>query len=447
MYGSMRVSFFRTVFPFLLGLATGLCTAAAFAQPLQRPLIEVVSFGVAAVSGAAADARLRPGPDDIVHRPLSGGPSPDARGEFETRVQSGETWPDLFRRLGERLDSEPLKGGVGDAAAARQLPAPVAGKYLRARLLPAGGVVQIDYVVDAGETYAILLNGEAVRVKRNASDPRLVDSMRADVSKASLFTATDAIGLPEEIVLQLAQIFSDEVNFHQDLHHGYRCTLVYEVYYRDGHIERAGRILAAEFVIRNRRLQAYYFDDGLRRAGYFNETGKSMHRTFRKSPVEFTRITSGYTLARFHPILGLWRAHRGVDYAAPLGTRVVATAAGTVEFAGDRGELGNTVILRHYGRFLSYYGHLNEFANGLAVGNKVEKGQVIGTVGMTGLATGPHLHFEFHVENAAGRTISMPAPPDMLEEPPIDAPAYFEAVRHYRNQLQVARNAHVVVLD
>jgi murein DD-endopeptidase MepM/ murein hydrolase activator NlpD len=443
----MRIPFPRSRSRFLLTLAIASWCWSAFAQLPQHPLIEVVAFGVAPVSGADADARLRPGPDDIIHRQLSAPSVGGEQQEFETRVLAGEAWPDLFRRLGERLGSEMLTGEFGVTSAAEPLPTPVAGKYLRARLLPGSNGVQVDYVAGADETYAILLNGEAMQVRRSAGDPRLVDRMRADVSKASLFTATDAIGLPEEIVLQLAEIFSDEVDFHQELHHGYRCTLVYEVHYREGHIERAGRILAAEFVIRNRHLGAYYFDDGLGRSGYFSESGKSMHRSFRKSPVEFTRITSGYTLARFHPILGLWRAHRGVDYAAPLGTKVVATAAGTVEYVGDRGELGNTVILRHYGRFLSYYGHLNEFANGLAVGNKVQKGQVIGSVGMTGLATGPHLHFEFHVEDASGQTISMEVPPDVLEEPPIASPAFFAVVQTYRDQLQVAQNAHVVVLE
>lgn len=443
----MRASSYRSFSRFLLVVAALSWCSGTLAQPLQKPLVEVVAFGVAPVTGADADARLRPGPGDVIHRLPSGSPPRGEQQDFETRILSGETWPALFRRLGERLDSELLKGGAVAEAHASLLPTAVPGKFVRARLFPDGGAVQIDYVLAAEETYAILLNGDAAQVRRNVSDPRLIERMRADVSKASLFTATDAIGLPEEIVLQLAEIFSDEVDFHQELHHGYRCTLVYEVHYREGHIERAGRILAAEFVIRNRRLQAYYFDDGIGRTGYFNETGKSMRRTFRKSPVEFTRITSGYTLARFHPILGLWRAHRGVDYAAPLGTNVVATAAGTVEFVGDRRELGNTVILRHYGRYLSYYGHLKDFANGLAPGNKVEKGQVIGFVGMTGLATGPHLHFEFHVENAAGQTISMPVPPDVLEEPPVKTPALFDAIQTYRNQLQVAQNAHVVVLE
>jgi murein DD-endopeptidase MepM/ murein hydrolase activator NlpD len=444
---TMRAPVFRSISLSFKWLAVTLAACAANAQPLHKPLIEVVAFGVAPVAGVDADARLRAGPEDIIHRLLSRPAAQAAQQEAETRVLAGERWPGLLRRLGEKLDSELMGGDAVAARVEKLVPAPAAGKYVRARLIPENSAAQVDYIVETDEVYTILLSSAGVQTRRHAGDPRLVERMRGDASKASLFTATDAIGLPEEIVLQLAEIFSDQVDFHQELHHGYRCTLVYEVHYRDGHIDRAGRILAAEFVIRNRRLQAYYYSDGLGRSGYFDETGRSLHRTFRKTPVEFTRITSGYTLARFHPILGLWRAHRGIDYAAPLGTRVVATAAGTVEFMGDRGELGNTVILRHFGKFLSYYGHLNDFAQGLAVGAKVDKGQVIGYVGMTGLATGPHLHFEFHVEDGSGKSFSMPSPPDVLEDPPVESPAFFDAVRAFRSQMLVAQQAHVVVLE
>jgi murein DD-endopeptidase MepM/ murein hydrolase activator NlpD len=217
------------------------------------------------------------------------------------------------------------------------------------------------------------------------------------------------------------------------------------VHYREGQIDHAGKILAVDLVIQSRRLQAYYFDDG-KGGGYYSETGKSMKKLFRKSPVEFSRVTSDYTLARFHPILGLWRAHRGVDYAAPRGSKVVATADGTVDFMGERGELGKLVILQHQNRFLTYYGHLDGFASGLASGSPVQSGQVIGYVGMTGLATGPHLHYEFHTRNAGGEWISIPAP-ERVEAPPVDSSAYFKAMESYRGQLALATNAHFVILD
>lgn len=416
--------------------------------PLSRkPLIEVASFGAAPVSGIADEDAPRPRPGDLIYRSAAEASAGGVPNEIETRVAFGESWPDLFRRVADRLNSEvPASPAVADRIAL--LPSLEAGKYVRLRSMADAQAVEIEYLVREDEAYSIVLNAAGVQVRRHASDPRLVEKMRSDPSKASLFTATDAIGLPEDIVLQLVEIFSDDVDFHRELHHGYRSTIVYEVLYREGHIERSGRILAAEFVIRNRRLEAYHFDDGRGQSGYFTEAGKSMKKIFRRSPVEFSRITSGFTLARFHPVLGLWRAHRGIDYAAPAGSRVMATADGVVDFMGDRGELGNLVILRHYDRFLTYYGHLNAFADGLAVGSKVEKGAVVGYVGMTGLTTGPHVHYEFRVDDGSGNGLYVPVPPpEVLEAPPVTSAAFFDAVRTYRYQLQVAQKAHFVILE
>jgi len=357
---------------------------------------------------------------------------------------AGETWLELLARTNQSLDSETLRQASSINGVAL-LPPLAAGKYVRLRSVEGSRQVEIVYVASPKEGYTIILDPAGVQVKRHASDAKLVEKIRSDPAKASLFTASDAIGLPEAIVLQLVEIFAGDVDFHRELHRGYRCTLAYEVHYRDGQIEQAGKILAVDLVIQNRRLQAYYFDDG-KGGGYYSETGRSMKKMFRKSPVEFSRVTSDYTLARFHPILGLWRAHRGIDYAAPSGSRVLATAEGTVDFLGVRGELGNLVILQHQNRFLTYYGHLNAFAAGLAPGSKVESGQLIGYVGMTGLATGPHVHYEFRVRNSAGEWVSVPAP-EQVEAPPLDSPAYFRAIESYRGQLDLAASAHFVILD
>ena len=158
--------------------------------------------------------------------------------------------------------------------------------------------------------------------------------MRADASKASLFTATDAIGLPEDIALQLAEIFSDNVDFHRELHHGYRCVLGYEVLYRMVTSSGPAASSLRRLTIRNRRLQAFYYGDRPSGSGYFSETGASLKKAFRKSPVEFSRITSDIHSGAVPPDPGGWRAHRGIDYAAPVGTKVLATAEGTVEFMG-----------------------------------------------------------------------------------------------------------------
>lgn len=404
-----------------------------------EPLIEVVAFGVAAVDGLEDGGELRPRPGDILYRRAPAAPPQDDAAATETRVAQGETWPALLERLGVAVPR-------GALAQVELLPPLAAGKYLRLRLPTAERPAEAEYVLSDREAYTIAFRDDGVRVTPHANDPRTAARIRGDASKASLFTATDAIGLPEAIVLQLVEIFAGEVDFHRELHHGYRCALVYEVLYKDGHIDRPGRILAAEFVIRNRRLNAYYFDGGDGRAGYFTEGGRSMKKIFRRSPVEFSRITSEFTLARFHPILEIWRAHRGTDYAAPIGTAVLATADGVVDFAGERNDYGNLVILRHYDRYLTYYGHLSGFGEGIAPGKAVEQGQVIGYVGMTGLATGPHLHYEFHVVDGHGQWVSVPSPA-ILEAPPLDTPGFFDAVKNYRDKLELAARAHVVTLD
>lgn len=421
-------------------LAANRAPAATPPEPAARqPLIEVVAFGVAPVAGVGEDAELQPKPGDILHRRERIVSPPEAPAGSETRVVAGESWPELLGRL-----KVPLPDAV--RAQLELLPALSPGKYVRVRPAEAERAAEAEYVVSDTEAYTIALRGDGLQVTPHANDPRTAARIRADASKASLFTATDAIGLPEAIVLQLAEIFAGDVDFHRELHHGYRCSLVYEVLYRDGHIDRPGRILAAEFVIRNRRLHAYYFDGGRARAGYFTETGRSMKKIFRRSPVEFSRLTSEYTLARFHPILEIWRAHRGTDYAAPAGTAVLATSDGVVEFAGERSDFGNLIVLRHYDRYLTYYGHLSAFAEGIGAGSAVEQGQVIGFVGMTGLATGPHLHYEFHVIDGSGQWISVP-PPEALDAPPADSPGFFEAVKNYREKLELAARAHVVTLD
>jgi len=426
------------------GLAIALLALGNASVAATQPLIEVAAFGAAPVSELATAGREKPRAGDYLLRPDGAPGTRLADNEIETRVLAGETWVDLFSRANQQLQSETLRQ-LSSIRGLGGLPALLPGKYVRLRSGGESRRVEVDYVAGTDESYSIVVHPDGVQVQRQASDPKLVEKMRSDPAKASLFTATEAIGLPEAIVLQLVEIFAGDVDFHRELHLGYRCTIAYEVHYRDGHIDQPGRILAVEFVVRNRRLQAYWFDDG-NGGGYYTEGGRSMRKVFRRSPVEFSRVTSEYTLARFHPILGTWRAHRGTDYAAPIGSRVLATADGAVEFIGEQGEFGNLVILEHQNQFLTYYAHLQGFAPGLTLGSRVQGGQVIGYVGMTGLATGPHVHYEFRVRSGSGEWVSVPAP-DTVEAPPMNSPMFFKAVDRYRDQLQVAANAHFVILD
>lgn len=418
--------------------AASTASTAQALPPLSQPVIEVAAFRVAPVTLGSQDSRGKA----VAARPS---PASAAAKEtvFETRVQAAEIWADVLRRVFVGLTLPPPANGMTNHPGL--LPPLQPGKFLRARSAP-DGLTEIEYIVDPAEAYTLSIRGELLQVTRHAGDPQVIERMRADPAKASLFTATNAIGLPVNIALQLAEIFAGEVDFHRELHQGYHCALVYEAHYREGFIENSGRILAAELTVGQRRFQAYYSPDTQGRDAYFDQSGKTTRRMFRRSPVEFTQITSDYTLARYHPVLGLWRAHLGVDYAAPLGAKVMAVADGVVEFAGTRGDYGNLVVLRHQELFMTYYAHLSEFAPGIAADRKVEQGQTLGLVGMTGLATGPHLHFEFHTRDASGTWAPVPAP-DVIESTIAAAPGFPGRVEGYRTRLLAAGTANLVTLD
>jgi murein DD-endopeptidase MepM/ murein hydrolase activator NlpD len=214
--------------------------------------------------------------------------------------------------------------------------------------------------------------------------------------RTSLFAATDSAGIPDAVAMQVARVFATDIDFHSDLRKGDRFSVIYEMVYEAGELVAPGRILAAQFVNDGRVYHAVLFRDDEGSEGYYSLDGSNRAKAFLRSPVEFSRVSSGFG-ARFHPIFKNWRAHTGVDFAAPRGTRVLATADGTVVAAGARGGYGNAVEIRHGGGINTLYAHLSGFAAGVRAGARVHQGQAVGFVGATGYATGPHLHYEFKV--------------------------------------------------
>jgi murein DD-endopeptidase MepM/ murein hydrolase activator NlpD len=214
---------------------------------------------------------------------------------------------------------------------------------------------------------------------------------------SSLFEAADEAGISEQTAMALANIFGWDIDFVLDIRHGDEFLLTYQQIWQDGRYLRDGDILAAQFVNSGRVFRAvrYQLPDGT--ASYFTADGRSMRKAFLRAPVEFSRISSRFNPGRIHPILNLIRAHKGIDYAAPVGTPVRAAGDGRVSTRGLKGGYGRVVVLEHGGGISTLYGHLSRFANGVNVGNRVAQGQVIGYVGMSGLATGPHLHYEYRV--------------------------------------------------
>ncbi|MFN7727036.1 MAG: peptidoglycan DD-metalloendopeptidase family protein [Rubrivivax sp.] len=222
--------------------------------------------------------------------------------------------------------------------------------------------------------------------------------MGSGTIRNTLFGATDEAGLPDAIASQLAELFSAEIDFHRELRKGDTFSVLYEALTADGEPvtwnEGAGRVVAAEFVNNGRAYHSVWFDRAGGKGGYFGLDGKSKRRMFLASPMEFSRITSGFAM-RFHPLMQKWRAHLGVDYGAPTGTPVRTVGEGVVEFSGWQNGYGNVVQIKHGNQHSTLYAHLSKID--VKKGQRVEQGQRIGAVGSTGWSTGPHLHFEFRV--------------------------------------------------
>jgi murein DD-endopeptidase MepM/ murein hydrolase activator NlpD len=214
--------------------------------------------------------------------------------------------------------------------------------------------------------------------------------------QSSLFAATDEAKIPDTVAVQLAEIFSGDIDFHRALRKGDRFSVVYETLEGDGEPLRSGRVLSAEFVNNGKTHQAMWFQEpaAQTKGAYYTMDGQSLHRAFLASPMAFSRVTSGFKM-RLHPILQTMRAHLGIDYGAPTGTPVRTVGNGVVEFAGVQNGYGNVVIVRHSNQNVTVYAHLSRID--VRKGQSVDQGQKIGAVGSTGWATGPHLHFEFRV--------------------------------------------------
>jgi murein DD-endopeptidase MepM/ murein hydrolase activator NlpD len=259
-----------------------------------------------------------------------------------------------------------------------------------------GALLALRYFVNASSMLEVSRGAEGLKARQRAiaETPRLV--YKTATIRSSLFAATDAAGIPDAIAMQIARVFATDIDFHSDLRKGDRFSVIYEMVYEAGELVAPGRIVAAQFVNDGRTHNAVLFRDDEGVDGYYSLDGSNRAKAFLRSPVEFSRVSSGFG-ARFHPIFKNWRAHTGVDFAAPRGTRVLATADGHVVAAGPRGGYGNAVEIRHGNGITTLYAHLSGFATGVRAGARVQQGQPIGFVGATGYATGPHLHYEFKI--------------------------------------------------
>ena len=267
---------------------------------------------------------------------------------------------------------------------------------------------------------------------------------------SSLFAATDDARIPDAIAVQMAEIFSGDIDFHRALRKGDRFSVVYETLEGDGEPLRAGRVLSTEFVNAGKTFQAMWFQEsvdagqpattGQAKGSYYTLAGESLRRAFLASPMAFSRVTSGFAM-RFHPILQTWRAHLGVDYGAATGTPVRTVGDGVVEFSGAQNGFGNVVIVKHNGSNTTVYAHLSKI--NVRAGQRVQQGENIGLVGATGWATGPHLHFEFRVNGVHKDPLTLARGNASLPLAMSVKPLFDKAAQSARAQLSAAAQVQV----
>jgi murein DD-endopeptidase MepM/ murein hydrolase activator NlpD len=321
----------------------------------------------------------------------------------EEKIRAGDTLAALLTRLG--VDDNAAAGFIKSNATARAVMQLPPGRRVQVQTGGDGSLEWLsapltDNASAAMKNLVIRRDGSKfVAAQTSAPLERRVE-MHAGVIRSSLFAATDAAQIPDNVAKQIIDMFSTDIDFASDLQRGDRFNVVYETFWQNGEFVRAGRILAGEFRNGGTSYRTVWFDEPNSRqgGGYYSFDGKSLKKAFLKSPLEFTRISSGFSM-RMHPVLGKWKKHEGVDFAAPTGTPIRASGDGVVEFAGTQNGYGNVVVVRHWSNYSTAYAHMSRFGNGLRRGMKVAQGDVIGYVGTTGWSTGPHLHYEFRVNN------------------------------------------------
>lgn len=375
------------VFLFGMVAAFGTSPSTLELQAPQQTVIEQLAV--------AADITATHSSDSFVHEEL---------------VQRGDTVASLLARLGIQDDAafQFLHNNASTQTIFRQLRP---GKTVTAHVSNNGELLALIYPLN-GMDRALFVERRDGRLEAKEHALRLDTQvqMKSGEVRYSLFGATDAAGMPDSVAIQLADIFGGDIDFHRDLRRGDRFSVIYETLSYLGKPMRTGRILAAEFVNNGKTYRAVWFEDANGKGGYYTADGKNIRKAFLRSPLEFSRITSGFTSSRFHPILQKWRAHKGVDYGAPVGTRVKSTADGIVDFVGNQGGYGRVVILRHQNRYTTLYGHLSRFAAGIKAGAHISQGDVIGYVGTSGWSTGPHLHYEFRINGVHQNPLAIALP-------------------------------------
>ncbi len=346
---------------------------------------------------------------DLIPEGSFGNPASAASGDDSLilRVGRGDTLDRLFRRQG--LDLGQLQRILQADTARTNLRILKPGDEIRVRQ-DADGILGITRRIDAFNTLSVTRAIDGFDARIVALDYETRSARTTGEIRSSLFEAAAQAGVSDSTIMNLTSIFASDIDFMLDLREGDRFTIIYEEMWNEGEKLAEGQILAAEFINQGNihRAVRYQASDG--HTSYYTPEGKSLRKAFLRAPLAFSRVSSDFNPRRRHPILNTIRAHTGVDYAAPTGTPVRAPGDGKVIFRGRKGGYGNAIIVQHAGGITTLYGHLSAFARAAGVGRRVVQGDVIGFVGATGLATAPHLHYEYRINgrHMNPRTVKLP---------------------------------------
>jgi len=334
---------------------------------------------------------------------------PDTDSWVETKVKNGDSLALIFNRL--KLSPNLLHRIVHSSKEAKQLANIRPGELIRVRQNLAGDFLELVHQKSAIRSMRVFAENEQFTTKIIRRDLKTKIAEASGIIASSLFVDAQRAGLPESLIMELANIFGWDIDFALEIRAGDHFSLIYEEEFLDGKKFRNGNILAAEFINRGKVFRAirYEHDDGF--GSYYSPDGGSMRKAFLRAPVDFRRISSRFTKARFHPVLGRKRPHKGVDYSARTGTPIKAAGDGRVIYRARKGGYGRAIIIQHGQRYTTLYAHLSKYRGRVKNGSRVKQGQVIGYVGQSGLATGPHLHYEFRVNGVHRNplTVKLPA--------------------------------------
>lgn len=441
-------------------LAAGLIRLRGFVATHPRSLTAALAFMLASC-GATAWGIATQGPDaaDLPRRLVTEFVTPeDVPSQLEALAEHElELYRSDLTRASDTADSLLARLGVADAeaaaflrrdATARRLLEGRAGKIVRVATGESGRLTELvaryapaDAALLGTHFTRLTIRRDAVGLTASLSTDVLASQVRlgSGTIQSSLFAATDEAKIPDNVAIQLAEVFSTDVDFHSELRRGDTFSVVYEALTADGEpitwSNAGGRVLAAEFVNKGQAHSAVWFADDDGKGSYYDLDGRSKRRAFLASPMEFSRVTSGFAM-RMHPILNQWRQHKGVDYGAPSGTSVRAVGDGVVDFAGWQNGYGNVVEIRHSNERSTVYAHLSRID--VHKGQHVDQGLRIGAVGSTGWATGPHLHFEVKVRGEQRNPVTIAQSSEAIELSAAARPRFMTLATSLRGQLDAA---------